>query len=215
MYPGQGGGGEDGDASQSTYQNLEFLINYRINRMLDAEEKEDWWKYFVNFKFLFQRLLIFMEDRDRMNAECEWRLLFYNIKLLRKDTTLNDTTRREKTLKLQKEFADSHMAGVYLLFPKAGLAKIKEDGEIDFSKMSWEALSMFVRSTTGTPNATKRSVDKDQRIEAKHERRIAEGSGGDDTAGGEGGGETTTPGSPEDNAAGGDDNAIQGKTDGG
>jgi hypothetical protein len=166
------GGSQAEDTGQSNAQTLEYLINFRINKMIDAKEQKDWWKYFVNFEFLYQRLLPYMETEDRMCHECEWRYLAYLEKKIRNDTTINDTTRETKILELKREFAEGHMAYLYLLFPKAGLATIKESGEIDFTKMRWDALRSFIQDGGGTPSGLEYALDRQKRMDEKDEQRL-------------------------------------------
>jgi len=170
------------DQGQNGPLNLEFLINYRISRMLDAEEKRDWWRYFVNFKFIFLRLLMYVEPNERMISECEWRMLEYNISRIREDAALNDQAKKDKVLNLQRDFANAHMAQVYLLFPKANLAVIKEDGEIDFDLMRWEAMKGFLTAGAGH-KANLNAAMKRQRglddADRKRAENILVGNGGD------------------------------------
>ena len=129
---------------------LEFFINYRLNRMVTFEEDKDWWRYFVNFKAVYNRLLPHMDPEERMEQECEWRLLYFNLKKIEDNTELNKSAREEKKLEMYRDFTMAHLGFLFLVFPKAGLSITTDDGEIDFNKVSFETLKQIVR--TGWPS---------------------------------------------------------------
>jgi hypothetical protein len=148
---------------------LEFFINYRLNRMVTFKEDKDWWRYFVNFEAVYNRLLPHMDPDERMEQECEWRLLYYNLKKVEDDTGLNKSAKEEKKNEMYRDFTMAHLGFLFLVFPKAGLSITTDDGEIDFNKISFDTLKQIVRSGAGTPVSVERAIA----AETKRDDKIA------------------------------------------
>jgi len=154
-YPQRGG--QQSETAPESWYNFEQLINQRFSRMVTAEEEQDWWKYFVNFKFICFRLMPHMHPLVREGISKDFQLMIDAIQNIRK-TEQNDASKKSKVLHIQKDFVDTHQAYLFDTLPNAGLANIKADGDVDYDKISFEQMKNVVRNQIGTKTAVDRAV---------------------------------------------------------
>jgi hypothetical protein len=145
--------------------------------MVTFKEDKDWWRYFVNFEAVYNRLLPHMDPDERMEQECEWRLLYYNLKKVEDDTGLNKSAKEEKKNEMYRDFTMAHLGFLFLVFPKAGLSITTDDGEIDFNKLSFDSLKQIVRSGAGTPVSVERAAAAETKREDKLASELTNGNG--------------------------------------
>ena len=125
--------------------------------MVTAEEDQDWWKYFVNFKFICFRLMPHMHPVVREGIAKDFKKMVDAIGVIRKNES-NDMSKKAKVLTIQKDFVDTHQAYLFDTLPNAGLANIKADGDVDYDKLSFEQMKSVVRNQIGTKTAVDRAV---------------------------------------------------------
>jgi len=150
-------GGVNSETAPESWYNFEQLINQRFARMVTAEEEKDWWKYFVNFKFICFRLMPHMHPVVREGIAKDFSTMVDAINQIRK-TEANDLSKQTKVLTIQKDFVDTHQAYLFDTLPNAGLANIKADGDVDYDKLSFEQMKGVVRNQIGTKTAVDRAV---------------------------------------------------------
>lgn len=134
--------------------NLEFLINQRFSKMVDAEEQKDWWKYFVNFKFIYLRLSPHMLPERRREIAGDFEMLEVAIMEIEK-TNENEESKKRKVSLIRRDFVDKHVAFLFDSLPDAGLASIQSDAEVDFTVADFKALKTITRMSGGLPAVNK------------------------------------------------------------
>ena len=150
-------GGMGSETAPESWYNFEQLINQRFARMVTAEEEQDWWKYFVNFKFICFRLMPHMHPVIREGIAKDFETMMQTIDAIRLKET-NDMSRDRKILHIQKDFVDTHQAYLFDTLPNAGLANIKADGDVDYNKIEFSNMKLIVRNQGGTKTAVDRAV---------------------------------------------------------
>lgn len=145
------------ETAPESWYNFEQLMNQRFSRMVNAEEDQDWWRYWVNFKFIYFRLMPHMHPDTRELIDGDYRLMLEAIEKIRKEEK-NDNSKKMKILHIQKDFVDTHQAYLFDTLPNAGLANIKADGDIDYDTTSFENIKRITRNQIGTKTAIEREV---------------------------------------------------------
>lgn len=142
------GGGGNGQGNSDPSSSVRWLLNNRIMKMNEAEANQEWYKYFVYFKFIFLRLIPRINVDIRKKIESDWWAFHAIIRAIEKSNQ-NELTKKKNIETLQRNFADSHMFYIYQTLPKVGLDTIIEEGSIEPQKHDFKELERIVRGGNG------------------------------------------------------------------
>lgn len=153
--------------------NTKWLLNNRIMRMNDAEASEDWYKFYVYFKFCLHRLALRLPPDVRQGIENDWQTFQTLIRCIEKDAKLADASKKKKIIDLQRNFAESHMHYIFQALPKAGLDALSEEASLDCGKHEFEEIKLAIRGK----NSIKANLAEDEEEVKKAENAGAEKDG--------------------------------------
>jgi hypothetical protein len=163
--------------NQTQRQDFEWLINNTLAKMRDAEAFRDWYKYFVYFKFVYYRLLCYIPPDERQAHESDWKKFYAARDKIEKENT-NETAKNKELDLLMKNFVETHDAVLFLTFPRAKLAFVKEDSVIDLDKTDLRTIQNVVRaSSTGAPTAITNAMEGQAAREEKQNGKTEGGEG--------------------------------------
>jgi hypothetical protein len=146
--------------------NPNWMLDHHIMLMVTAEADKDWWRYWVYFKFIMDRLTPYMEVDVRKNLERERALEMdkeYEI-----GKTAEAQVAKDKLLEqLRNVYIEKHKGYITQNLPRAGIIQLEEEGAIDEDEKDYELLRTLMRAGGASSASLGATV-------AAHERRLAE-----------------------------------------
>lgn len=149
------------EAAPESWYNFEQLMNQRFSRMVAAEEEQDWWKYFVNFKFICYRLMPHMHPTVREGIAKDFELLYKTLDGIETNEQ-NDLSKKTKANEIRRNFVDTHQAYLFDTLPNAGLANIKADGDVDWNILDFKTFRRIIRDNSGMKTAVEVANQEDE-----------------------------------------------------
>lgn len=128
--------------------NTKWLLNNRIMKMNDAEASQEWYKFFVYFKFCIRRLSRRLPPEVGEAIEADWKRFYEVTWQLEHDTRLAETTKKMKIEELQRNFAEMHMEYIFYALPKAGLDVINEEASLNCPKHDFDEMKDLIRGSS-------------------------------------------------------------------
>ena len=131
--------------------NSNWMLDHHILLMVGAEADATSnanGKHWTYFKFVFNRLLPYMDPKLRKALELdreEEKRLEFEIE----GSKFPSPTKNNLREKLRLNFIEQHEAYIYLNLPRTGIIQLQEDGVIDFTKHDFEEMSKIVRHGSG------------------------------------------------------------------
>lgn len=145
-----------------------WMLQYHMGKMIDAEGSKDWWRFWVEFKFVLERMLAYMEPETRRKIDEDRRELEKYVYAIQKQTGLDQKAKDNEIEKLRLNFIESHRAYTGLYLAKTGLIQVEEVGELNFEKHDFKLLSRIIRAGA-EPAEIERTADNylEQKKEAE------------------------------------------------
>ena len=142
--------------------NPNWMLDHHIMLMVTAEADKDWWRYWVYFKFVMDRLTPYMEVDVRKNLETERAAEMKREYEIESITTESAIAKENLLEKLRKAYIETHKGYITMNLPRAGIIQLEEEGAIDEDEKDYELLRTMMRA--GHVSAAKPA----------HDRRLAE-----------------------------------------
>lgn len=143
--------------------NSNWMLDHHIMLMVGAEANDQPEKRWTYFKFVFDRILPYMDPKLRKALEAEQRERVRLEFEIRNSTSKDgkptpEPTKKGMVEKLRLNFIETHEAYIYLNLPRTGIIQLQEDGVVDFTKHDFEEFSKIVRNSKGFSSAVKEAV---------------------------------------------------------
>lgn len=136
------------------------MLDHHIMLMVGAEAAKEWGKHWTYFKFVFDRLLPYMDPKLRKALEADRA----ELKRLEREIEAScspEPTKKNQIEKLRLNFIEQHEAYIYLSLPRTGIIQLQEDGVIDFTKHDFAELSKIVRNSQSGFSSSLQEAAKD------------------------------------------------------
>jgi hypothetical protein len=124
----------------------DWLVLNTILQMRNAKANEQWYKYWVHFKYAMQLLVPYMSVDIRKKIEKDYQELLAEIKKIEeKDIAKASKEREIEALKV--EFAEAHEFYILSSLSRVGIVKVNEDGMLDFNTFDFAKLRAAINQT--------------------------------------------------------------------
>lgn len=161
----------EGMPNRDTSYDQANLINRTMERMMEHEEKGNTFGQWIAFKFLFRRLMIYIDKPIRVEVENDYQLLMgLERAILRRGD--NQQSVKNEINDLRKNFMDAHESFLFSALPKANIITSSEDAMIDFNKANFEELIRLVNYSGKDKEGGKLGIFEELKIKKDEQAKL-------------------------------------------
>jgi hypothetical protein len=111
--------------------------------MRNAKANEQWYKYWVHFKFAMQLLVPYMTVETRKKIEKEYQELLKQIEEI-EEKNIARASKDKEIEDVKVEFAETHEHYILSALGRVGIIKVSEEGVLDFNTFDFDVLRQAI-----------------------------------------------------------------------